>query len=333
MAFLFICVLIVVFVLLPSAYTYYTAFYAPKRKRSNIETPIHGAQYEAVSEYIYKISHIMAKIPNEAVTIPSFDGCQLYGRYYHVKDGAPLMILFHGYRSCAFRDCSGAHALSRKLGFNALVVDQRAHGNSGSKTISFGIKERRDCFCWISYANTRFGDHTPIILWGLSMGAATILMAAGLCLPENVLCMIADSPYSTPSAIIEKVCRDRHYPVMICRPYVHLGALLFGHFRLNSCSAKKSIGLTNIPTLLIHGEEDLLVPFTMSYEIADCCASAIVRTFPNAGHGLSYMIDPVRYEKIIYHFLNSIQKVSKHISDSFKQEYSDKNAKNMANPN
>ncbi len=324
MVVLLISAVILSFILLFSFFAYHTAFYSPKSKRNTLDDPLLGAQYEAVAEHIFRISHIMERIPCEIVTIESFDGCKLSGRYYHVRDGAPLEILFHGYRSCAFRDCSGGHALSRKMGFNALVVDQRAHGNSDGRTICFGIKEHKDCLCWIEYANKRFGIRTPVILSGLSMGAATVLMAAGLNLPANVKCILADSPYSTPSAIIEKVCADLHYPVAVCRPFIHLGAWLFGHFRLNSCSAKAAVSRADVPVLLIHGEEDLFVPCSMSHEIAQCCASPItVQTFQGAGHGLSYMVDPVRYEKVVYEFLREIPGISEEISDSFRSQLYD----------
>lgn len=314
-------------VLLIAGYTYRTAFYAPKSKRSSIDDPLEGPQYEVFQEHISRISHIMERIPCEPVTITSFDGCKLYGRYYHVNDDAPLEILFHGYRSCAFRDCSGGHALSRKMGFNALVVDQRAHGKSSGTTICFGIKEHKDCLCWIQYANNRFGIDTPIILSGLSMGAATVLMASALELPDNVACIIADSPYSAPSAIIEKVCADLHYPVALCRPFIHLGAWLWGHFRLNDCTAKEAVRKATVPILLIHGEDDRLVPCSMSFEIAQCCAStAVVATFPEAGHGLSYMTDPIRYERIIYDFLNQIPAIGDKISDTFKNGYFNQNS-------
>lgn len=321
MPFLIIATLVVTLILLISYYTYTVAFYSPVGKRSDIDDPLKGPQYEAVSEHIHRISHIMAKIPCESVTIHSFDGCKLHGRYYHVRDGAPLEILFHGYRSCAFRDCSGGHALSRKMGFNSLVVDQRAHGESDGVTISFGIREHRDCLCWIEYATQRFGADTPFILSGLSMGAATVLMATGLELPENVACVMADSPYSAPSAIIEKVCADMHYPVALCRPFIHLGAWLFGGFRLNACTAKDAVTHSKVPILLIHGEDDRLVPFSMSIEIAACSASrVVVSTFPGAGHGLSYMRDPIRYEKVVYDFLMSIPPVGSQIAESFTQQ-------------
>lgn len=307
-------------ILLISFYTYRVAFYSPANKRNTLDEPMIGPQYEAVSEHIYRIGHIMERYPCEEIEIRSFDGCTLFGRYYHVRDDAPLEILFHGYRSCAFRDCSGGHALSRKMGFNALVVDQRAHGRSGSSTITFGIKERRDCMCWIAYANHRFGTEKPIILSGLSMGAATVLMAAGLNLPENVSCIMADSPYSAPSAIIEKVCADRHYPVALCRPFIHFGAWLFGQFKLDECTAKDAVKASYIPILLIHGEDDRLVPCSMSYEIAASCAgNAAVHTFPDAGHGLCYLIDPIRYEKVVYEFLRSIPSIAPYISENFTQ--------------
>lgn len=321
MAFLFICAAVLVLILLVSLYIYTVAFYSPRGKRSTPDDPIQGEQFEAVADHIFRITHIMEKIPCEDVTITSFDGCRLYGRYYHVRDGAPLEILFHGYRSCAFRDCSGGHALSRKMGFNALVVDQRAHGKSDGHNITFGIKEHRDCLCWVEYANARFGDSTPIILSGLSMGAATVLMAAGLDLPKNVACALADSPYSAPSAIIEKVCEDMHYPVALCRPFIRLAAWLFGRFSLNECTAEEAVARAKIPLLLIHGEDDRLVPCSMSSKIAACAASrAVVETFPGAGHGLSYMADPIRYEQAVYRFLQTVPTVAGTISESFTQQ-------------
>ena len=132
---------------------------------------------------------------------------------------------------------------------------------------------------------------------------------------------MADSPYSAPSAIIEKVCADLHYPVTLCRPFIHLGALVFGRFRLNSCTAKEAVTHTDIPLLLIHGEDDRLVPCSMSKEIADCSVSSTVQTFSGAGHGLSYLIDPIRYEKVIFDFLRAVPAIAPYISENFPQRH------------
>ena len=318
MTFLLILCILAALAAVVSLYIYMVAFYSSSKRRPSLDDPMTGPQYEAVIEDIRRVGHIMERYTCEDVWITSFDGCRLHGRYYHVADGAPLEIIFHGYRSCVFRDCSGGHLLSRKLGLNVLAVDQRAHGESKGRTISFGIREHRDCAAWVAYAQKRFGDETPVILSGLSMGAATVLMAAGLPLPENVACVIADSPYSAPSAIIEKVCADLGYPVWLCRPFIHLAALLYGGFLLNSCTAKEAVSHASVPVLLIHGEDDRLVPCSMSAEIAQLCASPVtVRTFPDAGHGLSYLIDPAGYEQAIHNFLMRIPSISEKISVNF----------------
>ena len=307
MTILIILILLVLLTIGGSWYAYSRAFYSPKSKRVSSDAPLIGEQYATVADNIHRISSIMQRFPFESVKINAEDGTVLFGRYYHFRNNAPIEILFHGYRSHPYRDCSGGHALARKMGFNVLVVDQRAHGSSGGSSITFGIKERLDCFSWIQYLNHRFGEDTPIILSGLSMGAATVLMTADLNLPQNVRCIIADSPYSSPLDIILKVSKDEGFPPAVCAPFLHLGARLFGRFQLGSCTAKDAVRNAKVPILLIHGEDDHFVPCEMSIEIAANCASRVeVATFPSAGHGLSYLTDPVRYEKVVCRFLCSI---------------------------
>jgi fermentation-respiration switch protein FrsA (DUF1100 family) len=316
-----ILVLVLLLISAGAWYAYSMCFYSPTSHRITPEEPLKGEQYDAVSAHIFRMSHIMEKIPFEEVSIMSHDGLKLYGRYYHVKDGAPIELLFHGYRSHPFRDCSGGHALSRKMGFNALVVDQRAHGASEGKTIAFGIQERHDVRGWLRYCVNRFGKSVPMILSGLSMGAATVLMASDEELPSNVKCIIADSPYSSPVAIIEKVCKDERYPVSLCRPFLHLGATMYGRFSLNETSAKAAVAKATLPILLIHGEDDRFVPCSMTHEIAVRSASYTeVQTFPEAGHGLCYMTDPRRYERIVYDFFCRIPELKDSISETFTKQ-------------
>lgn len=82
----------------------------------------------------------------------------------------------------------------------------RAHGSSEGKCLTFGVKERYDCLAWINCAIERFGRDTKIFLYGISMGAATVLMAGGLDLPDNVVGIVADCGYTSPTAIIKKSC-------------------------------------------------------------------------------------------------------------------------------
>ena len=285
-------------------YTYYQCFRADPLRRDHPYAPLRGKEYIAYADNMVAVTRIMDAAACEDVTITAHDGLKLWGRYYHTKDGAPLQIMFHGYRSLALRDCAGAYILAKKMGFNVLAVDHRCHARSDGRAITFGILERRDCMAWIDYANRRFGDRSPIILSGLSMGAATILMASELPLPENVCCLIADCPYSSPKDIIRKVSKDRGFPEKLVYPFIRIGARLFGGFSLESCSAENAVKNSTVPILLIHGENDSFVPCAMSRSIYEGCKEhAQLHTFPGAGHCLAYMVDPLRYEDVIVRFL------------------------------
>ena len=306
-----VVMLITAVILVAARCAYRACFYAPKDRTDDPYAPLEGEQYSQVAHLIRRCTAITEKRPFQWVKTTAIDNIVLYGRYYHNADGAPLMILFHGYRGCALRDCTGGFILANRLGFNVLAVDQRGHGRSGGTAISFGILERYDCLSWAEYSAHQLSCGAPILLSGLSMGAATVLMAAELHLPEAVVGILADCPYSSPKDIIQKVCRDRKLPVRITYPFVWLGARLFGHFDLNASSPVRAIRSTKIPVLLFHGEEDHFVPCQMSRLIQSANTKyCSLHTFPVTDHGLSYMIDPLRYEKATYSFLNEIPKIA-----------------------
>ena len=239
----------------------------------------------------------------ERVDITSFDGLKLTGRYYRVSDGAPLVIMFHGYTGTPSRDFCGGADICLSSGYNALLVEQRAHCGSEGHTISFGINERRDVISWVEYASARFGKDTEMLLTGISMGAAGVLMSAALGLPENVRGIVADCPFSSPEKIIRKVGEDRKLPIGLLFPFIVLGARLFGGFDLLGADAVSAVKGINIPVMLIHGEDDDFVPPEMSEEIAKADPEHISRyTFPGARHGTSYLQDTERYTELVKDF-------------------------------
>lgn len=304
----FIIIFIIILVVLGiSYYAFRIAFLAPEHLEPNKYIVPEGPQYDELREDIRKSVNKMAARPYESVTITSFDGTKLFARYYHAADHAPIQIQFHGYKSCSLLDLSGGSFLAEKLGHNALIVDQRSHGQSEGNVITFGIKERRDCLCWINYALDRFGKDVPVILSGLSMGAATVLMVTDLDLPKNVRGIIADCPYSSPREIILKVGKEMHFPPTLMYPFVYLGALLFGRFNLTESDAVSAVRNTDIPILLLHGEDDRFVPCEMSHQIKKAGGDHITLvTFPDAGHGLCYMVIPELYEKATREFVDKI---------------------------
>ena len=275
---------------------YRVAFYAPKE---NGDQPIKlpgGEQYAACKEKTDALYWEMQAIPFERVYTTAPDGTPLSALYHQVKAGAPLEIQIHGYRGSPYRDLCGGNHLARLAGHNTLVVEQRGHGESGGRTITFGIKERHDCQAWANFARERFGADTPIFLVGVSMGASTVLMAGELDLPDNVVGIIADSPFSSPAGIIQKVCGDMCLPEKPAMALVRLAARWIGGFDLDAAAAITAIGKSPVPVLLFHGEDDRFVPCDMSRELEKAAnGKAELHTFPGAGHGLSCIVDEVRY--------------------------------------
>lgn len=267
-----------------------------------------GVQYRPYEPMIREGMEKASKIPFQRIFIESRDGITLAGKYYHVKDGAPLIIFFHGYRGSALRDGNGILLYCQKSGYNALLVDQRGHGKSGGKQITFGIKERYDCLDWVRYANRRFGDRTPIVLAGISMGASTVLMASDLGLPVNVKGIMADCPYSAPKEILKEVMKQMRFPVNVTYTSVRLGGKLFGGFDIEEHSAVESMENCCIPVLFIHGDEDYFVPCDMSRECYDACVSTDKKRVVVAGaaHGMSFLVDGPLYEKEMEDFLQRV---------------------------
>ena len=248
--------------------------------------------------------------PSERVYTTAFDGTRLSGEFYPVEGADITEIQFHGYRSGAKRDfaCGGYEAILKN--HNLLLIDQRAHGESEGKTIAFGVLERYDCLAWIDYLNERLGTDTDILLFGVSMGAATVLMASPLIEAKNVRCIVADCSYSSPEQIIRRVIRDMHLPDKLAFPFVRLGGLIFGRFDICSSSPVEAVKNAKIPTLIIHGEADSFVPEEMSREIYSSLASPMkdILTVPGADHGISYLVAKEKYLTTVKEFTAAAKK-------------------------
>ena len=290
-------------------YTVYKMVFGRVKKNEGLETEmLQGKQYEPYEEIVKKGMEMAGKLHFQRIFIEAKDGITLAGKYYHVKDGAPLILFFHGYHGTALRDGNGILLYAQKAGYNALLVDQRGHGKSGGKVITFGVKERYDCMDWIRYANRRFGDETPIILAGISMGASTVLMTADLGLPANVKGIMADCPYSAPKEILKEVMKQMRFPVNVTYTTVKIGAKIFGRFDIEEHSALEAMEHCRIPVLFIHGDEDYFVPSRMSQDCYDACGSEDKRIVfvKGAAHGMSYCVDSELYEKEMEAFLKRI---------------------------
>ncbi len=283
---------------------YRQAFWSDRKKSTPSHAFFGDAEDEFCREPMLALVDELEACPFEKVEIVSHDGLRLSARYYRFCKGeSRVEILFHGWRSNAVRDGCGGARMARDGGYNLLLVDQRAHGESEGETLSFGILEKYDCLAWVNYAVSRFGEDVRILLGGVSMGAATVLMASALDLPAQVVGITADCGYSSPEAIIRKVCRDRGIPDKLGYPFVRISARLFGGFSLSDGGAVEAVRSAKVPVMIMHGERDGFVPFPMAREIYDACASEKrFLSVPRAGHGLAYFYDTKHYSEQVSAF-------------------------------
>ena len=268
-----------------------------------------GDIYEVFREDMIAWTKMIRAYPYKEYAIQSFDGLTLRGKFFEYKPGAPIELMFHGYKGNAERDLNGGVERCFKLGHSALLIDHRASGFSDGHTITFGILEVRDCFDWIDFAVREFGEDVRLILTGISMGAATVMMAAqgrnrdGV-LPPQVKYILADCGYTSAREIISKVMGEMGLPPKLLYPCARLGGLLFGHFDLDETSPMEAVARAQVPLVFAHGDADDFVPYDMSARLHGACASAHKKliTIPGAGHGLAFPLGRDEYVKELAEF-------------------------------
>ncbi len=305
---LLLTVILLILTLLISFVLFLVIFYVPPRKPQgpeSIDLPpgkIYEPYYDKMRQWVITARNTA----HEDVSITSFDGLKLCGKYYEYAPGAPVELMFHGYRGSAERDMAGGMHRAFRLGHSALIVDQRCSGRSEGNVISFGVNEHRDCLSWIDFVLTYLGPDVKIILTGISMGASTVLMTSGKELPSNVVGVLADCGFHSARDVICSVADSMHLPSRLLYPFVKLSAKLFGHFDLEELTAVESLKNCKIPVLFFHGEADDYVPSYMSRRNYDSCSSRKkLVLIPGAGHGLSFPVDPERYVQEMADFFHN----------------------------
>lgn len=243
------------------------------------------------------------------ITTP--DGVKLCGTYIHnPKAENKIILLAHGYHAERSKDFMATAPYLYSLGYSLFIIDQRAHGKSGGKYITMSIKERHDCTAWVDYLISQFGSDTRIALYGVSMGAASVLACCGNGLPGNVKCVIADcgftSAYEMYSIGMKKLF---HLPPFPFLSILRLYCRLFAGYDPKADPVNEVIKNSTVPALFLHGKNDGLVPYTMSEKnFAACPAPKRIELFDGADHAQSFFSDEKRYKSLL----------SQHLSENFK---------------
>ena len=219
------------------------------------------------------------------------------------KESKIWVIAVHGYTdSASFMVNSAKQFLD--YGYNVLMPDLRAHGKSEGKYIGMGWLDKDDIILWIDYLIATYGN-IKIILYGISMGAATVMMTSGEELPSNVRMVIEDCGYTSVWEELSYELRHLfHLPPFPALNNANLITRIKAGYSLRKASCIKQIKKSKIPILFIHGDQDKFVPFYMLdklFNSAKCQKEKLI--IKNAGHAEAQYVDSQKYWHTVRKFI------------------------------
>lgn len=245
--------------------------------------------------------------------IRSADGLLLHASFFPAKDAERIVVLCHGYKGSSFGDFANIARFLHEHKCSLLFIDQRCCGESEGDFITFGAKEQYDIQEWAWYAAGKNKDRLPIYLYGESMGAAAVLMAAGHRLPEEVRGLIADCGFRSMRGQLQDLAAKWFHlhwiGLLLFR--VDLFCRLLGGFRMKDADTTKALKTNKRPVLFFHGEKDTYVYMKNSvHNHALCRAPKELAIIPEARHLCSVYEQPELYRKKLLHFFNTYDKPS-----------------------
>ena len=235
---------------------------------------------------------------------------RLHGVHFP-QEGHKYAVLFHGYTGAAWQMAPYAK-MFYDMGYDVLTPDARAHGESEGTYIGMGWLERPDVLSWID-SITGPDPEAEIVLMGVSMGGATVMMAAGEDLPDNVKCIVEDCGYS--SVWDEFELQLKNVFGLPSFPLLNMASLMCrirAGYSFKEASSVQQLQKATVPMLFIHGDADTFVPFSMLDVVYDACASAEKEKLVvhEAAHGAAADTDPEAYWETVTAF------VKKHVSSA-----------------
>ncbi|MBR5114938.1 MAG: alpha/beta hydrolase [Oscillospiraceae bacterium] len=278
-------------------------FFGVRRRK---ETPVEEDTFGPYTERVRAGARWLDAQDTERLTLRSYDGLDLVG-YFLPAEGAArgALLLMHGYRSTYKIDFSATADYLHGLGYDLLLVKQRACGESGGNNICYGVRERFDCRDWAKLLAAREPEGTPIFLYGLSLGCATVLMATGLDLPKSVRGVIADCGYTTPhEEFVYLIKRGKVrflWPVYLC---FRAWTRVLAGWGVKEASTLDAMAVNTRPVLFIHGGNDKFVAPVFSVQNCVACkAEKELVIIEGARHGTSCIEGEERYREKLSAFL------------------------------
>ncbi len=236
------------------------------------------------------------------INVNSTDGLSLHG-YMFKNASRTWIIAVHGYMSEG-RELGWAIKHFYYRGYNVLAPDLRSHGQSKGKYIGLGWDDRLDIMQWISYI-TKQDPECLIVLYGVSMGAAAIMNAAGENLPKNVKMVIEDSGYTNAKDLFAYHLKNSfslpQFPLLSITSWIVKARTGYAIEK----GPIHQIQKCKLPVLFIHGAQDTFVPIDMMYRLYNEYPNEKEKlVIYNAGHVQSNDADYATYWSTIDTFIH-----------------------------
>ena len=231
------------------------------------------------------------------------DKLQLKAKYKRNPDSHLWVLLVHGYKSDNSALMSYGAAYDEK-GYNTLLPDNRAHGESEGKYIGMGWLDKEDLKQWISWI-TEQDSQAEIVVHGVSMGGAATMMLSGEN-PDHVIAYVEDCGYTSVWDIFASELKKRFslppFPVLYFSTAV---AKAEAGYSFGEASSMDEVKKCQKPMLFIHGGKDDFVPASMVYALfdqAECRKDLYIAE--GAGHAESKDYDPSAYWNKVFTFID-----------------------------
>ncbi len=239
----------------------------------------------------------------KGLKVKSFDKTILFGEWF-INDSNKWVIILHGYGANGRLMYCVARKFYKK-GYNVLLPDLRGHGISGGNYVGMGWHDRLDLIEWIKKIR-KINKKAEIVLYGVSMGASTILMASGEKLPKNVKCIISDCAFTSAYEVFKhQLKKSKKVPVLPFLFIMNIICKFKNGYSLKKASTIKQIKKNKLPIFFIHGATDDFVPTYMVFDLykeANCDKELMIVN--NAGHIVSEMVERKIYWRRISLFLD-----------------------------
>jgi pimeloyl-ACP methyl ester carboxylesterase len=240
------------------------------------------------------------------VEFMSQDGVPLRGWWSPGESEMPVIIFIHGLNRSRL-ELLGRGADANRRGYGVLLFDLRNHGESGKAYTTIGIFESRDV-CAASQLVKEKAGARPQILWGVSMGASSAILAAKQC--PGFAAIVSDSSFlsfrDTVAHHLRLIFRLPAFP--IANLIVAITGFRVG-FNPDDGDVEAAVRSISTPILFIAGGADRRMPPALAQRMLNASPSPIKQfvMVPGAGHGEAFNTDPTTYLNSVYGFIERVR--------------------------